>query len=92
MLHQSVASLGFNQKQVISLFEPPSKEKKRCYRFSLFPGGKSPEKAPPLVATELSQQLSEKSPHFISVKNLGPYLNFKLSKEAAFSIAHNVYA
>ena len=57
LLSEALAPLGFTQEQVFSLLERPQKEEHGDIAFPCFQVAKAQKKAPPLVATELSQQL-----------------------------------
>lgn len=77
------------EEQILQLLERPKSEEHGDIAFPCFQVAKALKKAPPAVAAELSAKLDGKG-SFVSVKNLGPFLNFRLSAAAAFVIAREV--
>lgn len=79
--------------QVLALLEKPPQEDKGDIAFPCFQVAKALKKAPPAIAGELAAKVSAALPkEFQWVKPLGPYLNFRLSAEAAFGIVRDVKA
>lgn len=78
-----------SEEQIFNLLERPKSEEHGDIAFPCFQVAKAQKKAPPAVAAELSAKLGAQG-SFESVKNLGPYLNFRLSPAAAFVIAREV--
>jgi arginyl-tRNA synthetase len=79
-----------SEEQIFSLLERPQREEHGDIAFPCFQVAKAMRKAPPAIAQELAGKLEKGS--FESIKNLGPYLNFRLSPEAAIRIAKAVRA
>lgn len=78
-------------EQILTLLEKPQRDEHGDIAFPCFQVAKAARKAPPMIATEVAQALQAKgSPHFEWVKNMGPYVNFRLSAKAAFEIANEV--
>lgn len=73
-----------------ALLERPQREEHGDIAFPCFQVAKALRKAPPAIAQELAARM-EASPHFEAVKAVGPYLNFQLSAEAAFTIVTEVF-
>jgi len=93
ILSASYTEVNFSIDQCSQLLEKPQKENHGDIAFPCFQLAKILKKAPPLLAQELSAKLNtllEKS-SFTKVENLGPYINFHLSPEAAFSFLKRVY-
>lgn len=82
---------GPSEEQIFALLERPKSEEHGDIAFPCFQVAKALRKAPPVVAQELAAALQGKG-SFETVKNLGPYLNFRLSPDAAFAIAAEVAA
>lgn len=83
--------LGFDQ--VLNLMERPPKEEQGDIAFPCFQVAKALRKAPPAIAAELAQKLQAgMGRDFEWIKPLGPYVNFRLSAEAAFGIVSDVKA
>ena len=89
LLAEATNSSPLNEEQIFQLLERPKSEEHGDIAFPCFQFAKAEKKAPPAVAAELATRLQGKG-NFVTVKNLGPYLNFRLAPEAAFSIAREV--
>jgi arginyl-tRNA synthetase len=80
-------------EQVRNLLERPPTEDKGDIAFPCFQVAKALRKAPPAIAGELAQKLEAlKDPDFQWIRQLGPYVNFRLSAAAAFEIVREVKA
>lgn len=91
LLSEELSPLGMSRDQVLQLLERPQKEEHGDIAFPCFQVAKTLKKSPMAISQELASKLNGKSTAFEAVLNTGPYLNFKLSKEAAFSIAKKVF-
>lgn len=80
----------FTDEQIFALLERPKSEEHGDIAFPCFQVAKARKKAPPALAQELATALNGQG-SFETIKNLGPYLNFRLSAESAFSIAQAVH-
>lgn len=89
ILAQAVGPDTLSEEQILALLERPKSEEHGDIAFPCFQIAKAQKKAPPAIAAELSQKIGSQG-SFTSVKNLGPYLNFRLSPAAAFTIAREV--
>ncbi len=78
-------------EQVFQLLERPQREEHGDIAFPCFQIAKIRKKAPPQIAQELAQKLQGQG-NFESVKNLGPYVNFRLSAGAAFTFVQKALA
>jgi arginyl-tRNA synthetase len=75
-----------SEEQIFPLLERPQREEHGDIAFPCFQVAKALRKAPPAVAQEIAQALQGLG-SFESVKNVGPYVNFRISAVAAFAIA-----
>lgn len=86
LLHAFVPELTVEQME--NLLERPPKADQGDIAFPCFQVAKARKKAPPVIAGELAQALSASLPaDFVSAQSLGPYVNFRLSSQAALAIA-----
>lgn len=87
------AEAPLRYEEVLRLLETPPDTAKGDIAFPCFQVAKALRKGPPMIAGELAQKLQDKlAPDFQWIKPLGPYLNFRLSAEAAFQIVSSVKA
>ncbi len=78
------AELSVPGEEILPLLERPQREEHGDIAFPCFQLAKAQRKAPPAIAAELAKKISGALPDSISeVKALGPYLNFRVSAEAA---------
>jgi len=80
-------------EEVLRLLETPPDPEKGDIAFPCFQVAKALRKGPPMIAGDLAQKLQDKlGEDFQWIKPLGPYLNFRLSADAAFQIVSSVKA
>ncbi|RZA08093.1 MAG: arginine--tRNA ligase, partial [Proteobacteria bacterium] len=89
VLSEALGPDPLSEEQILALLERPKSEDHGDIAFPCFQVAKAAKKAPPAVAAELAEKLQGIG-SFSSVKNLGPFLNFRLSATAAFTIAREV--
>lgn len=83
---------GLSETEILALLERPKSDEHGDVAFPCFQVAKNQKKAPPALAQELANTCGPLlAPHFESAKATGPYLNFRLSAKAAFSIAGRVF-
>jgi arginyl-tRNA synthetase len=99
--HKAVAALlskalgesaPLSETEILALLERPKSEEHGDVAFPCFQVAKALKKAPPLVAQELAATCTHSlTADFVSAIAMGPYVNFRLSAEAAFAIAARVF-
>lgn len=92
LIHEALGTESpLSRDQVLSLLERPPTEDKGDIAFPCFQVAKALRKGPPMIAGELAAKLaSAGDKDFQWIKQLGPYVNFRLSAAAAFAIARRV--
>jgi arginyl-tRNA synthetase len=93
LLHTVIGPNSLSEEQIFQLLERPKSDEHGDIAFPAFQLAKAERKAPPVVAADLATKLAAINlGNFQSVKNLGPYLNFRLGAAGAFAIAKEVEA
>lgn len=88
LLAQALGPETLTASQVYELLERPQREEHGDIAFPCFQIAKARRQAPPAIAQQLAQALAaHEGGSFVSIRALGPYLNFKLSPAAALGIA-----
>jgi len=78
-------------ERIESLLERPPREEQGDIAFPCFQVAKALRKAPPVIAAEIAAKLqADIGTDFQWIRPFGPYVNFRLSPEAAFSIVRDV--
>lgn len=90
LLSKALGDTALPESEIQALLERPQREEHGDIAFPCFQVAKALRKAPPAIAQELAGKIG-KSPHFEAVQAMGPYLNFKLSPAAAFTIVSEVF-
>ena len=68
-------------KELESYLEIPPDSKMGDYAFPCFKLAKSLKKAPPVIATEISENINTNSPYIDKIEVVGGYLNIFVNKE-----------
>ncbi len=78
-------------KQILAMLERPPQEEKGDIAFPCFQAGKISKRSPVSISGEIAQKLQNHlETDFQWIRQLGPYVNFRLSASAAFDIVREV--
>ena len=92
ILTRLLTETGLTEDQIFQLLEKPKVQSHGDLAFPCFQAAKFFKKPPNVLAQELSEKLQASGlKSFSWAKPSGPYINFSLSPDTAFSIAESVF-
>jgi arginyl-tRNA synthetase len=94
LIHEALgAESPLSREQILALLERPPTEDKGDIAFPCFQVARALRKGPPMIAGELAAKLAAlNDADFGWIKQLGPYVNFRVSAAASFAIVSEVKA